>query len=148
MSTAITKTAAVGVNRPTQDAGTSARVIPFPAVTRPSAPKEAGHSMARLRLTRRGRVVLTTIAAIPLVVAAVLFAVNGGGAVASGQGGDDSSFTHVTVSSGQSLWQIAERVAPSADPRDVVAGIIDLNQLPSSLVMPGERLAIPTQYAR
>lgn len=99
----------------------------------------------RLRLTRRGRAVITMLTAVPLIVGAAAFALNGGGALASGHAAD-ASFGHVTVSSGQSLWQIAERVAPSADPRDVVAAIVDLNQLPNSTVMPGERLAIPSQY--
>lgn len=102
---------------------------------------------SHLRLTRRGRFVVTALVAIPLVIGAAAFAINGGGAIASGEATQSTSFSHVTVSSGQSLWQIAERIAPSSDPRDVVAAIIDLNQLPSSLVMPGQRLAIPTQYA-
>ena len=35
----------------------------------------------------------------------------------------------VTVQSGESLWAIAEAVAPERDPRDVVADIIQLNNL-------------------
>jgi Tfp pilus assembly protein FimV len=111
-----------------------------PVVTTP-APK------TRMHLTRRGRVVLTTLAAVPLVIAAACFALNGGGAFASNGYGPAESFSHVTVSSGQSLWQIAERVAPSADPRDVVAAIVDLNQLQTSMLMPGQRLAIPAKYS-
>ena len=102
---------------------------------------------SHMHLTRRGRIVLTTLAAIPLIVAAVVVALNGGGAVASNGDGPAASFSHVTVSSGQSLWQIAERVAPSADPRDVVAAIVDLNQLQTSMLMPGQRLAIPAEYS-
>jgi hypothetical protein len=101
---------------------------------------------SRLHLTRRGRVVFTTLAAIPLVAGALFFAVNGGGAVAT----DTSStvqFHYVTVQSGQSLWSIATSVAPSADPRDVIAEIVSLNQLQSAVVTPGQRVAIPAQYA-
>jgi nucleoid-associated protein YgaU len=132
----------------------NAAIIPFP---RERVAADAARTSARtsartvakthLHLTRRGRVVLTTIAAVPLVVAAAVFALNGGGAVASNEGGASASFSHVTVSSGQSLWQIAERVAPSADPRDVVAAIVDLNQLHTSMLMPGQRLAIPAEYS-
>jgi hypothetical protein len=104
----------------------------------------AGATM-RLRLTRRGRAVLTTVAAVPLVAGALFFAINGGGAVASGDQAQ-VRFQYVTVESGQSLWSIAERVAPSADPRDVIADIVSLNQLDSAVVSPGQRIAIPSQY--
>jgi hypothetical protein len=101
----------------------------------------------RLRITRRGRVVLGILVAGPLVAAAVL----GGIGVVSGATATDThastSFQHVTVASGESLWQLAEQVAPNADPRDVVAAISDLNGLSSGVVQPGQRLAIPSQYA-
>lgn len=105
----------------------------------------AGATM-RLKLTRRGRAVLTTLAAVPLIAGALFLALNGGGAVASG---DQArvQFQYVTVESGQSLWSIAEKVAPSADPRDVITEIVSLNQLDSAVVSPGQRLAIPSEYA-
>ena len=101
----------------------------------------------RLRLTRRGRAVLTTLASVPLIVGALVFAVNGGGALASGDQAH-VRFQYVTVESGQSLWSIAEKVAPSADPRDVIASIVSLNQLDTAVVSPGQQLAIPSQYAK
>jgi len=101
---------------------------------------------AHLRLTRRGRVVLTSLAAIPLVIAALVFAVNGGSAVATGQVAS-TSFDYVTVEPGQSLWQVAEHIAPSADLRDVVADIVHLNRLESTNLQPGQKIAIPTQYS-
>nr|WP_271176501.1 LysM peptidoglycan-binding domain-containing protein [Leifsonia poae] len=100
----------------------------------------------RLRLTRRGRAVLTTLASVPLVIGALLFALNSGGAVATGDQ-THVTFQQVTVQSGQSLWSIAEKVAPGADPRDVIADIVSLNQLDSAVVSPGQRIAIPTQYS-
>ncbi|TAM67721.1 MAG: LysM peptidoglycan-binding domain-containing protein [Microbacteriaceae bacterium] len=99
----------------------------------------------RLRLTRRGRIVLAALAVMPLLVAVLVFAFSGAAAAAAA-GGSTASFSHVTVATGESLWKIAEAVAPSADPRDVVAAIIDLNQLSSSVLVPGQSLAIPTQY--
>ncbi|WP_085370388.1 LysM peptidoglycan-binding domain-containing protein [Leifsonia sp. NCR5] len=101
----------------------------------------------RLRLTRRGRAVLTTLASVPLIVGALVFALNGGGALASGDQAH-VRFQYVTVESGQSLWSIAEKVAPSADPRDVIASIVSLNQLDTAVVSPGQQLAIPSQYAK
>jgi hypothetical protein len=100
-----------------------------------------------LRLTRRGRVVLTTLAALPLVLGSVVLAVNGGGAAAEGAGsGGSAAFDYVTVDSGQSLWELAQSIAPKQDPRDVIADIVNLNQLPSEAVQPGQRLALPAGY--
>lgn len=99
----------------------------------------------RLRLTKRGRSLLTTFASLPLAVAAFAFALNGGGAVATLEG-SDIPFEYVTVESGQSLWLLAEQLAPNADPRDVIHAIVQLNGLESSDVFAGQELAIPAQY--
>jgi LysM domain-containing protein len=99
-----------------------------------------------LRITRRGRAVLTLLIAIPLAIAAAVTGVGALGAAAGTQGAA-STFQYVTVESGESLWQVAEAVAPTADPRDVVAGIVSLNNLGSDEVQPGQRLAIPAQYS-
>ncbi|MGK9148569.1 LysM peptidoglycan-binding domain-containing protein [Plantibacter flavus] len=100
----------------------------------------------RLRLTRRGRVVFTTLAAIPLVIAVAVVGLSAGGAAANNASGG-VSFTYVTVDPGESLWQLAESIAPDADPRDVIAEIMNLNQLSTAGVEPGQRLAIPQRYA-
>ena len=100
-----------------------------------------------LRLTRRGRVVLTSLVAIPLVIAALFLVINGGGAIATSHA-SSTSFGYVTVEAGQSLWQLAGEIAPTADRRDVVADIVHLNQLESTNVQPGQKLAIPTQYSK
>jgi LysM repeat protein len=48
------------------------------------------------------------------------------------------------VQSGDTLWSIAERVAgPQADPRPLVQQLIDVNNLSSALITPGERLRLP-----
>ncbi|MFF9562078.1 LysM peptidoglycan-binding domain-containing protein [Leifsonia sp. NPDC014704] len=109
----------------------------------PPLPKGA---RVRLRLTRRGRAVLSALVALPLVIGALVFALNGGGAVATGEQ-THVSFQYVTVESGDSLWSVAERVAPNADPRDVIADIVSLNGLDSAVVSPGQQLAVPAKYA-
>jgi hypothetical protein len=100
----------------------------------------------RLHLTRRGRIVVSTLAALPLIAALAAFAVFGGGAAIAGADSAPVDFSYVTVHSGQSLWSIASGLDASADTRDVIADIVSLNQLPSSEVQPGQRLAIPTKY--
>ncbi|TFC43848.1 LysM peptidoglycan-binding domain-containing protein [Cryobacterium sp. TMT1-21] len=102
-----------------------------------------------LRITRRGRIVLTMLVSVPLVATALAVALNGGIAVAenSNVGGRvATAFEYVTVQSGQSLWELAETVAPTSDPREVIAEIVSLNQLPSDSVQPGQRLALPNEY--
>src|SRR4051794_9399394 len=99
-----------------------------------------------LRITRRGRAVLSLLIAVPLAIAAAVTGVGALGAAAGTQGGA-TTFQYVTVESGESLWQVAEAVAPAADPRDVVANILSLNNLSSGQVQAGQRLAIPAQYA-
>ena len=102
-----------------------------------------------LRITRRGRIVLATLASLPLVAALVALAVFGANsAVANGaeSATASQSFDYVTVQAGETLWGIAEEIAPTADPRDVIADIVNLNQLPSAQVQPGQRLAVPGQY--
>lgn len=102
---------------------------------------------SRLRITARGRAVLTTIVVAPLVAIALAFALNGGAATAT-SGSSTADFDYVTVEPGQSLWELAESIAPGADPRDVISDVMRLNSLSGSTVHPGERLAIPAAYSR
>ena len=108
-----------------------------------------GVPRAHLRLTRRGRVVFTALGAAPLVIGSLALALNGGVAAAAEDAGPASAaatFDYVTIEAGQSLWQLAESVAPQQDPRDVIADIVNLNQLASEAVQPGQRLALPADY--
>jgi hypothetical protein len=117
----------------------------FGPARRSAAHNDARPAAPRLRLTKRGRGVLTTLAAAPLVIAALVFALNGGMATATLEG-SSADLQYVTVDTGQSLWQVAETIAPNADPRDVIAAIMQLNRLESADVLAGQQLAIPTQY--
>jgi len=95
----------------------------------------------RLRITKRGRRVLTALVALPLVIAAFSLALSSGGATASNTAtGND--YSYVTIASGQSLWQLAQQVAPNRDPRDVVDAIVSLNHLQGE-IQPGQRIALP-----
>lgn len=102
----------------------------------------------RLRITARGRRVVAFLAALPVAVALGLAVVGGGAALASNEAGAPAgSFTEITVMSGQTLWSIAEELAPAADPRDVIAQITRLNALSGGSVTAGQRIAIPAEYA-
>jgi hypothetical protein len=108
----------------------------------------ASSATTRLRLTARGRRVLAALVAAPIAIALGLAILAGGSALASREGGAPAgSFTTVTVGAGQSLWSIAEEVAPNADPRDVVDAIARLNALGGTQVAAGQQLAIPAEYS-
>jgi hypothetical protein len=108
-----------------------------PVSVRPMSP--------RLRLTRRGRVVFATLAAIPLVIAGLVFGLGASDAVAT-QDATGDSLTWVTVDGGQSLWDLAAEIAPTEDPREFAAQVVSFNHLASSEVQAGQELALPTQY--
>jgi len=100
----------------------------------------------RLRLTARGRRVLLALAALPLAVGLAFAALSGGSAYAGGEQ-VAASFETITVMPGDTLWSIAEEIAPGADPRDVVDALQSLNLLDGGVLMVGEELAIPAAYA-
>ena len=101
--------------------------------TRPSGPST--------RLTVRGRVV---VVAVVLLAVLALWAWWGNPTAASNVQHHPSSHS-VVVQPGQTLWDIAGRIAPNRDPRRVVADIQDLNGLtdPGDLVA-GQPLYIPS----
>lgn len=94
----------------------------------------------RLRITRRGRLVLVAL------VAALAFALVSLGQVAAQAGAmepaDTVSSTWV-VQPGETLWLIADVVSPDTDPRETVARIVAMNDLPNSSVDVGQELEIP-----
>jgi nucleoid-associated protein YgaU len=108
------------------------------AVTSPHAPTSAAVS-SPVRLTRRGRVVLTLVMMVGLVVAG--FTLGRGSSQAAGHSHQPRHT--VIVQAGDTLWSLAARVAPHADPRDVVAEIQSLNRIPGAVVVPGEQLVVP-----
>jgi LysM repeat protein len=100
-------------------------------------------SRSRLRLTRRGRAVLTTLAALPIVVGAAVSTLGAGVAAADGGGQAVASFEVVTIGHGDTLWELAETIAPAEDPREVIADIVKLNGLDDAVVQVGQKVALP-----
>ncbi len=115
--------------------------------SRPATRRAASAPSPRLRITARGRAVLATLIALPVITVLGLLALFSGGSALASLGSSSAEFDYVTVQAGQSLWSIAETIAPSADPRDVIAEIRSLNQLETSSVQPGQRIAIPADIA-
>ncbi|WP_433159886.1 LysM peptidoglycan-binding domain-containing protein [Kribbella sp. CA-247076] len=95
-----------------------------------------------LRLTRRGRVLLTALSVLVFGSAVVVLGLRITGVLEPGP-----DFTHtvpVQVTPGQSLWSIAQTTNPGQDPAIVVEEIADLNNLAGPAdVVPGQTLQIP-----
>jgi nucleoid-associated protein YgaU len=99
-----------------------------------------------VRLTRRGRLVLAlALALLAALVAAGLFAAGASAAQASGPAVAHGGDARVFVQPGDTLWSIAQRIRPGADPQTVVQGILQANHLASATVTVGQRLWVPRQ---
>jgi len=119
----------------------------YAAPLRTASIRSAAMPAPRLRITARGRKVLAVVIALPAITVLGLLAMfSGGSAIATGSA-NTADFDYLTVQAGQSLWGIAENIAPDADPRDVIAEIMSLNQLHESSVQPGQRIAIPADLS-
>ena len=102
----------------------------------------------RVRLTRRGRIVVATlITAGVVLVAALAWLAGTTRAEAAGSGSPASAVYHslrsVVVQPGESLWTIATQADPAGDPRTVMQEIVDINALHGTSVQPGQRLWLP-----
>jgi hypothetical protein len=114
---------------------------PRPYLVGPTvAPVEPSDRTAgALRLTRRGRLVVTGL----LLVVGVGLSMVMGGVGRADTATHPSQVRYVTVSRGDTLWGIAAEVSPGSDRRDTVQRILDLNALGTVAVIPGQRIAVP-----
>jgi nucleoid-associated protein YgaU len=95
-----------------------------------------------LRLTRRGRMLVSALSVIVFGSAIVVLGLRVTGLLEPGP-----DFTHIVpvqVAPGQTLWSIAQETNPAHDPAIVVEKIADLNNLATPAdVTPGQTLQIP-----
>ncbi|HEY7104564.1 MAG TPA: LysM peptidoglycan-binding domain-containing protein [Mycobacteriales bacterium] len=110
-------------------------------VSRPVGARVVRPAPGHLRLTRRGR--LVTVAAAVLIAALTpVGVVSRAGTLRETAPVPASAPAQLVVAPGETLWSIAERVAPDRDPRTVVAGIQQLNDLPTPDVHAGQTLLL------
>lgn len=57
--------------------------------------------------------------------------------------GQSVPLDYMTVSAGDTLWQLAAVHAPNQDPRDWISDVVSLNALTSIDLEPGQRIALP-----
>jgi len=91
------------------------------------------------RYARRRLVALLLFAALAAVVVAGLLMLR----AAVADDGVPQRTTVVEVRSGETLWDLAERVAPQSSPPAVVERIRELNGMQGSTVHPGQPLLVP-----
>lgn len=100
-------------------------------------------SLHGARLTRRGRVVVALAWLLLIVAGALAFVRPWDGGAPSGA----ATTTTVEVRGGDTLWELAADVAPTADPRETVATIVELNGLSSAGdIRPGDLIQIPSGH--
>ena len=118
-----------------------------PQQDRAGLARESMPSEPRLRLTKRGRLVfgaLATALVAGLLAGVAAFAAPQALASNSASG---QEFHYVVAQPGASLWSLASTLDPAADPRDLVAELVQLNQLDGSGVQAGQPIAVPLRYS-
>jgi len=136
---------APALGRPVQGRPVPGR--PVPGRLAPGSGRRAS-APGPIRLTRRGRIVVAALAVIvAAATASLVWLAVAGQAQASNQAPSRQTsgqrMMRVVVQPGQTLWSIAMRVEPTADPRAVVQQIIDANSLTGPAIQAGQVLWIP-----
>ena len=97
------------------------------------------HVEPPLRLTRRGRaVVLALLVLLASLASAVLFTT-----ASRAEEPVTGPPPTVVVEPGDTLWDVAARVMPRRDGGEAVAELRRLNDLPDSVLQPGDVLILP-----
>ena len=94
--------------------------------------------MTRTRVRRCRLAATLTIAVVGAVWAPAVVVALGTGADA-----ERVARSSYVVREGDTLWSIAERVAPDADPRPVVDALAAVNGVDAGSIVPGQLLVIP-----
>ncbi len=116
---------------------------PVPVGRPASAARAAGAVPSRrIRLTRRGRIV---VAALAVAAAWGLFVAGAGAAQASSPAARAAtgSGQQIIVQPGSTLWSIAQSADPHADARTVVQEMLQANRLKTADITAGQRLWVP-----
>ena len=118
------------------------QLAPQVRAARPARPQVGMQRSGSVRLTRRGRLVVLTLAVLAILAIGFVLA---GGSVATSEPGTPEPTRVVMVGAGDTLWDIAAGVADGGDVRAMVDHIRDLNALDSGMVTAGQRLLVPTE---
>jgi Tfp pilus assembly protein FimV len=109
---------------------TTAHIVASRASARPVRPS--------LHLTRRGRLV-----ALLLLLAVLTVAFSVGRVTSTALGDPSAPAASTTVQRGDTVWSIAERIAPDADPRKTAIDLMAVNGLGTPELQVGQTLRLP-----
>ena len=110
--------------------------------TRAARPAASVGSAPEVRLTRRGRLVVTFLFLGLLLTALTVF---GATSAATGEAGEPVPTRTVMVDDGDTLWMIASEVAAPGEVREMVHRIEELNALSGAGLFVGQRIAVPVE---
>jgi len=94
--------------------------------------------VTRTRVRRRRLAATLTIAVVGVVWAPAAIE-----ALGAGPHAERVARSSYVVREGDTLWSIAERVAPDADPRPVVDALAAVNGVDAGNLVPGQLLVVP-----
>lgn len=109
-----------------------------PAPRRCSGRGDALQTAVRTRTPRPKGIVRLTAAAVALVVVGGL-----GWLGQAPSAGVPAETAVIRVGAGETVWDVAQRVAPKSDQRAVVERIQQLNGIAGSAIQPGQELQVP-----
>jgi len=98
-----------------------------------------GRASRPVHLTARGR----AVAFVASLLALGALVVGAGQMVEATAGTSAGEPVAVVVGSGDTLWGIAQEIAPDRDPRSVVQQIRSLNDLGTRSIVPGQSILVP-----
>ena len=109
----------------------------------PSQPRRQSMTGAPVRLTRRGRIVVTGLMLAAALAVLTLFSGHSAASGEAGEAGEAVPTRAVVVEEGDTLWGLAAEVAGPGEIREAVHQIEKLNSLSSPALVEGQRLAVP-----
>lgn len=115
---------------------------PYDGAPRAGAPVASARPAmrSRTRVTRRGRLALVGLVALLLLA---VISVGRTGSQAATYVENGPTLQQTTVQPGDTLWTVAQRIAPKNDPREVVAQLRRINHLSTSSLLVGQQLLLP-----
>ncbi len=125
-----------GEGRPPLVARAARPVVPAAS----AAPARFSASPRPVRITRRGRTVVVLVALAAMLVALAAVRVS----TQATSTATPVGYATVVVQPGQTLWGIAQGLAPAVDPRVTVAQLVELNDLDGGGIDAGQRLQVPS----
>ncbi len=101
--------------------------------------------VSRVRLTPRGRLLARLAVITSLSYCFSRDLLHHGATAGSSDTAIPTPYVKVSVKPGDTLWSIAESIAPEGDRRSLVADIVEINHLESLELQAGQKIYVPTR---